>query len=247
MLLTTIDVTHREKLVEAADVRGLLGLLISDGSLVPYRTPGGGYIQLTLTAGASESAFLEEKVQEFRQFISTKAQIVPYRTTPRANGKTTPILRFRVSTNKLRPVYNLLYPIGERQLTQTTLDLLGAQAAAWAWAEGAKLMKDGSAMLSRIGSVREEAYLFSTWLEMLSGASSVLSDDYVRPRLLFDPVQTKKIQDVLIKYAPKSRQHLFKGDQWDDRSISSARTELHLGQGQIGTKRQEETSLVRNL
>tara|TARA_B100000945_G_C20423130_1_gene619039 strand:- start:3896 stop:4639 length:744 start_codon:yes stop_codon:yes gene_type:complete len=247
VLLTTIDVINREKLVEAADVRGLLGLLISDGSLVPYRTPGGGYIQLTLTAGASESAFLEEKVKEFRQFINTKAQIVPYRTTPRANGKTTPILRFRVSTNKLRPVYNLLYPIGERQLTQTTLDLLGAQAAAWAWAEGAKLKKDGSAMLSRIGSVREEAYLFSQWLEMLSGASSVLSDDYVRPRLLFDPVQTRKIQDVLIKYAPKSRQHLFKGDQWDDCSISSARTELQLGKGQIGIERKKETSLVRNL
>ena len=147
MLTTTIDVIHREKHLDTADVRGLLGLLLGDGSLVPY-PPSGGYIQLTLTAGASESAFLEEKVEEFKQFVSTKAKIVPYRTTPRANGKTAPILRFRVSTNKLRPVYNLLYPVGERQITPTTLDLLGAQAAAWLWAEGARINKDGSAILT---------------------------------------------------------------------------------------------------
>ncbi len=105
MLIITIKRSYREKQLDAVDVRGLLSLLLADGSLVSYRTPGGGYIQLTLTAGASESAFLEEKVDEFRLFIPTKAEIVPYKTSPRANGKTTPTLRFRVSTNKLRPVY----------------------------------------------------------------------------------------------------------------------------------------------
>ncbi len=232
--------------MDAADVRGLLGLLIADGSLVPYRTPGGGYIQLTLTAGSSESAFLEEKVTEFKHFIPTKAKIVPYRTTPRANGKTTPILRFRVSTNKLRPIYNLLYPIGERQLTQTTLDLLGAKAAAWAWAEGAKLMKDGSAVLSRVGVIREEAQLFSTWLEMLTGAGSTLSENYIKPRLVFQPPQVQKIQEVLIKYAPKTRKHLFLGDQWDVNSIRSARTELQLGEGESQSQREKKASMARN-
>ena len=85
--------------MEATDVRGLLGLLIADGSLVPYRTPSGGYVQLTLTAGLSENAFLEEKVEEFKQFIFTRAKIVPYKTKPRLNGSRTSILRFRVSTN----------------------------------------------------------------------------------------------------------------------------------------------------
>ena len=87
------------KLLDAIDVRGLLGLLLADGSLVSYRTPGGGYVQLTLTAGPSESAFLEEKVTEFRQFIPTRAKIVPYKTTPRANGQTqthTIVLKRRV-------------------------------------------------------------------------------------------------------------------------------------------------------
>ena len=151
--------------MDAADVRGLLGLLVGDGSLVPYRTPSGGYIQLTLTAGASENAFLEEKVEEFKQFIFTRAKIVPYKTKPRSSGKSTQILRFRVSTNKLRPVYNLLYPIGEKQLTQTTLDLLGAQAAAWLWAEGAKINKNGSSSLVRVGTTEEEALLIAQELD----------------------------------------------------------------------------------
>lgn len=230
--------------MDVIDVRGLLGLLIGDGSLVPYRTPGGGYIQLTLTAGASESAFLEEKVQEFRNFIHTKAQIVPYRTTPRSNGKTTPILRFRVSTNKLRPIYNLLYPIGERQITATTLDLLGAQAAAWLWAEGARLRDDQSFSLTRVGSTNEEALLFSAWLNMLTGASSTIEDNYVKPRLRFDLNQTQKIQAALQQYAPNSRKHLFLGEQWDVNSIRNARTELQFRERQDSTQREEEASMV---
>ena len=121
--------------MEAADIKGLLGLLLVDGSLNQYRTPRGGYVQLTLTGGVTEAGFLAEKVDEFRQFIPTKAEIVPYRTAPRfskrgdAHGvvdaikpRTTTVLRFRVSTNKLRPVYNLLYPDGNREITQNVLD-----------------------------------------------------------------------------------------------------------------------------
>ena len=233
--------------MDATDVRGLLGLLLGDGSLVPYRTPGGGYIQLTLTAGASESAFLEEKVDEFRTFIKTKAQIVPYRTTPRANGKTTPILRFRVSTNKLRPIYNLLYPIGERQITHTTLDLLGAQAAAWLWAEGVKIRQDQSALLGRVGSTSEETLLIASWLEMLTGAKSKLEDNYVKPRLSFSPEDSVKIQEALKQYAPHTRKHLFQGDQWNVSAIRSSRTELQFRQRSDQPQGEEETPLVRSI
>lgn len=233
--------------MDATDVRGLLGLLLGDGSLVPYRTPGGGYIQLTLTAGASESAFLEEKVDEFRTFIKTKAQIVPYRTTPRANGKTTPILRFRVSTNKLRPIYNLLYPIGERQITHTTLDLLGAQAAAWLWAEGVKIRQGQSALLGRVGSTSEETLLIASWLEMLTGAKSKLEDNYVKPRLSFSPEDSMKIQEALKQYAPHTRKHLFQGDQWNVSAIRSSRTELQFRQRSDQPQGEEETPLVRSI
>ena len=218
--------------MEAADVRGLLGLLIADGSLVPYRTPSGGYVQLTLTAGLSENAFLEEKVEEFKQFIFTRAKIVPYKTKPRLNGKRTSILRFRVSTNKLRPIFNLLYPVGERQITKLALDLLGAQAAAWLWAEGAKIHEDGSSSLVRVGTTEDEALMIAQWLQMLVGATGKLDENHVRPRIVFDSEQTQNLQKQLIPYAPKSRSHLFKQESWDVSSIRSARTELQLGKGE---------------
>tara|TARA_B100000459_G_scaffold130047_1_gene83910 strand:- start:6988 stop:7680 length:693 start_codon:yes stop_codon:yes gene_type:complete len=230
--------------LDAADVRGLLGLLVGDGSLVPYRTPSGGYIQLTLTAGASESAFLEEKVEEFKQFIFTRAKIVPYKTKPRNSGKSTQILRFRVSTNKLRPVYNLLYPIGEKQLTRTTLDLLGAQAAAWLWAEGARPNKDGSVLLGRVGQTFEESQLIGNWLSMLTGAEGSIDEDYVRPRILFDPEQAQKIKEVLTSYAPKSRIHLFSKEKWDVSSIRSSRTELQLGEGIDQSEGEKEKAMA---
>ena len=230
--------------MDAADVRGLLGLLVGDGSLVPYRTPSGGYIQLTLTAGATESAFLEEKVEEFKQFIFTRAKIVPYRTKPRNSGKSTQILRFRVSTNKLRPVYNHLYPIGEKQLTRTTLDLLGAQAAAWLWAEGAKPMKDGSVLLSRVGSTFEESQLIANWLTMLTGGEGSIDEAYIRPRKFFKTDQAQKIRETLKNYAPKSRIHLFNKELWDVSAIRSSRTELQLGKGIDQSEGEKEKAMA---
>lgn len=227
--LFTIGTTCREKRLDASDVRGLLGLLLVDGSLVPYRSPGGGYVQLTLTAGSKQATFLEEKVQEFRQFVPTRAVITPYCTTPRANGKRTKVLRFRVSSNRLRPIYNLLYPAGERCITQTALDLLGAQAAAWCWAEGARIRKDGSSYLARVGATRPEAARIQSWLRMLTGAESNLVDGRTRPRLVFSEVETAKIRAALLPYAPASRRHLFQGDIPDVSAIRSSRTELLLG------------------
>lgn len=186
---------------------------------------------MTLTAGVSESAFLEDKAAEFRQFVPTKAGIIPYSTKPRANGRTTQVLRFRVSTNKLRPVYNLLYPQGERQITSTALDLLGARAAAWCWAEGARLLRDGSSLLARVGATADEACLMANWLEVLTGARSELDGELVKPRLILDAEQTSKLQHALLPYAPPSRRYLFTGEHWDVSSIRSARTELLLGQG----------------
>ena len=217
--------------MDATDVRGLLGLLLADGSLVPYRCPGGGYIQLTLTAGVTESAFLEEKVAEFRQFVPTRAQIVHYKTKPRANGNSTSVLRFRVSTNKLRPVYNLLYPRGDREISQTALDMLGAGAAAWLWAEGARPAKDGSVDLARVGYCTYEALMVSQWLGVLTGAESSLADTHVRPRLHFQPAEARKIKEALRSYAPKTRMYLFTDEDWDVSTIRSARTELLLGEG----------------
>ena len=97
------------------------------------------------------------------------------------------MLRFRCSTNKLRPVYNLLYPAGERQITQPVLDILGAQAAAWCWAESADIGKRGGAKLSRVGNTLAEAMRLNNWFEVLTGAKGEVKDYRKRPRHLIQP------------------------------------------------------------
>jgi hypothetical protein len=222
--------------LDVVDVRGLLSLLLTDGSLVSYRTPGGGYIQLTLTAGINQSAFLDDKVREFKEFLPSKAKITPYKSSPRANGRQTSVLRFRVSTNKLRPVYNLLYPGGERLINQIALDLLGASAAAWCWAQGAHIRPDMSAELSRVGKTYMEGARMQAWISMLTGAQPVLGEHRQHPRLYFTPSETLKVQTALIQYAPPSRIHLFKGVTPDVCSIRSSRTELLFGGGDNSSK-----------
>lgn len=220
--------------MDTADVRGLLALLLADGSLVLYPSPCGGYVQLTLTAGLHEIAYLEEKVAEFRHFIPTKAVITPYKSAERANGKRTDVLRFRVSTTKLRPIYNLLYPGRVRRITRNALELCGARAAGWLWAEGVRHVSKSRIELARVGSSETEARLVGDWLEMLCGARwSLASTPRKRPRLLFDPEQTEKIANALMPYAPKSRAHLFAVEPrfLDVSTIRSARSELLLGEG----------------
>ena len=213
--------------MEASGVKGLLGLLLVDGSLNVSRTPTAGYVQLTLTGGLTESAYLQDKVAEFRQFIPTDAQIIPYKTHARYSSKPnaqgvvsdeerhTVVLRFRVSTNKLRPVYNLLYPGGKRKITEQVLELLGASAAAWAWAEGARPNPDGSTILARCGTTEIEALLLSSWFELLTGATSEISSEvgarrrWIKPRLVFSAEQAAKVRSALKPYAPPSRLHLF--------------------------------------
>ena len=246
LLGLTIKQSRSVKKLDATDVRGLLSLLLADGSLVPYRSPGGGYIQLTLTAGAAESAFLEEKVAEFRQFVPTQAQIVHYKTKPRSNGKSTSVLRFRVSSTRLRPVYNLLYPAGEREISQTALDMLGAQAAAWLWAEGARLHPEGYVDLARVGKTFDEALRVCQWIGVLTGAEATLADTHIHPRLRFQKREASKIRKALLPYAPASRTHLFKEEAWDVSLIRSARTELLLGAGDPWPQGSEEAALARD-
>ena len=130
---------------------------------------------------------------------------MPYSTAKRANGKQTTVLRFRASTNKLRPVYNLLYPAGERQITQPVLDILGAQAAAWCWAESAVLGKRGGAKLSRVGNTRAEAMRLNAWLELLTGARGEVKG-LPKASHVFHLVQRRprKVQEALMQYAPRA-------------------------------------------
>lgn len=230
--------------MEAADVRGMLGLLLTDGALQHYPTPAGGYVQLTLTCGQKSTAFLEEKVAEINHFMATEAQITPYEGKPTKKGEPYVGHRFRISTNRLRPIYNLLYPAGKRCITQTALDMLGGHAAAWTWATGARITCNGGALLSRIGRTTEEAELISNWLELLTGAASTIDTAARQPRLLYSPAEAHKIRGALLAYAPLTRKHLFTGVIPDDSKIRSARTQLLLGEWETLFEGAQEKALA---
>jgi hypothetical protein len=190
-------------------VRGLLGLFLADGRLEQIRAPVRTRIRAVLEGGVGETDFLDEKVAELRRFLPTRSQVRRYRTGERESGARTTVLRFRVQNQKLRPIYNLLYPYGRRQITPPALELLGGRAAAWLWAEGGKSLESGGFMLRRVGSDEEEALLLSSWLRMLTGAESGLCALYQAPRLSFAADQAALLQTALLPYAPLSRRQLF--------------------------------------
>ena len=86
----------------------------------------------------------------------------------------------------------------------------------------------------------------NNWFELLTGARGEVKDYRKRPRISFSPEETRKIQEALIQYAPKSRLHLFTGDVPDVSAIRSARTELLLGGGHARIERSEAETLVGN-
>lgn len=197
------------------DIRGLLGVFLADGYLARSRGPVGGHVKATLLGGPHEQDFLGEKVAAIQAVVPTTAQVTTYRMPPSATGHRTTVLRFRFCSPLLDPVYNLLYPEGEREVTRPVLDVLGHQAAAWLWAEGFK-EGNGSPYLRRVGALEEEARLISGWLEVLTGASSTVSGGpgsggsaAAKPWLRFSPDAAARAKEALLPYAPASRRHLF--------------------------------------
>lgn len=195
--------------VDTDAARGLLGLFLADGRLERIRAPVRSRIRAVFEGGVGETDFLEEKVAEFRRFIPTSSSICRYQTSQREGGGRTTVLRFRAQSQQLRPIYNLLYPYGSRQITPPALELLGGRAAAWLWAEAARPLPDGGFVLRRAGGEPEEARLLASWLRMLTGAKPELCGGHQRPRLLLQPEQAALIQTALLPYAPLSRRQLF--------------------------------------
>lgn len=196
-------------------VRGLLGVLLADGCLTRRKAPTRSYVIAAMHGSPKEQDFLDEKAAEVRLFVPTLAQVTPYRTRRRDSGNRTTVLRFRFTSGALLPIYNLLYPHGEREITRATLEILGGRAAAWLWAEGARLLDDGSVLLRRVGRWNDEARLISGWLELLTGAPSSIvypaanSSRNGMPRLFFEAGAVRRLQRKLVSYAPQSRRSLF--------------------------------------
>jgi hypothetical protein len=109
--------------VDTDAARGLLGLFLADGRLERIRAPVRSRIRAVFEGGVGETDFLEEKVAEFRRFIPTRSSIGHYQTSQREGGGRTTVLRFRAQSQQLRPIYNLLYPYGSRQITPPALGI----------------------------------------------------------------------------------------------------------------------------
>lgn len=196
----------------------MLGVLLADGCLWCKRTPTKRQVTAAMHGGAGERDFLQEKANEIRNWIPTKAQLASYSTGLRDSGKTTTVLRFRFTSDKLLPIYNLLYPRGDREITSPVLEILGGRAAAWLWAEGARDAGAQGWSLRRVGQTDDEARLVAGWLQVLTGAACTVIHSRTGeqkkpglPRLLFPPDQAERVRETLASYAPASRQHLFLG------------------------------------
>lgn len=230
--------------MEAVDVRGLLGLLLVEGSMTEYSAPKRRYVQLTLTAGLKSSAYLEEKVEEIQYFLSSEANMLPYRHRRNKDGSVSTVIRYRMTTERLRPAYNMLYPGRERRITQPVLDILGGHAAGWTWAAGAKNEPSGSTKVLKVGRTEEEACLVSSWLEMLTGARSTVDFMRTTPHLEFTPGESLKARAALKPYAPRTRQHLFEEEYIDDSTVHGARTELLSREWDDGLEGSQEKALA---
>jgi len=201
-------------------VRELLGVLLADGNLGRRRTSTHMRIVAAMHGGEDELDFLEEKADEVRRWVPTKARVAPYSTPRRESGNSTAVLRFRFTSEILLPIYNLLYPSGEREITRPALELLGGRAAAWLWAEGARPLDQGNGfLLRRVGRLEDEARLVSGWLEVLSGAGSAVvfpraaqGGSRGLPQLWFQSSEVQRLQETLAPYAPRSRAALFQGE-----------------------------------
>ena len=243
-------------------MQGILGVILVDGSLNLVKTSVRESLQLTLTGGEDELEFLQEKVDEIDRHLPNKAQVFHAEVNktqlsgPDGKPKATQILRYRLCSNKLMPVYNLLYPNHQREITDSALELLGGRAMAWAWAEaaqpmaGKKKFKDplkqrvSHWILRRAGRTEKEAVAMQRWIQKLTGAQSTIERTNLKPRLLFQIAHAKELMSTLSPYAPESRIHLFNWYSSDDRGVHKDGIELLHGPGNDRAQRKAKEALA---
>lgn len=197
--------------VESDAVRGLVSLFLAAGNLTREPRPSGNAnAQATLTGGLKDSAYLEEKVEEFRRFLPSTSDIRPF--NPRGADYTGEklVLRFRCRSPKLLPVYHLLYPTRKRYITSAPLELCAARGVAWMVAEHGKRAYDGLQLWSTADTA-EEVVRIAQWMQRLTGTHCrvVRMERLHRPVILFPPDQAARLCEILMPYAPETRKNLF--------------------------------------
>lgn len=227
-------------------VRGLVSLFLSAGNLVCYRSPTGEKAQATLTGGQSDAAYLEEKVEDFRQHHPSEARVIAYHPQGKRYQGESLILRFRCTSSKLMPIYHLLYPGRKRYITSNALELCGGRAAAWMIAEHGKRTAKGLQLWST-ASTHEEVIRIAQWLQTLTGAECRIKTLGRRESIVIhlDPEPAAKACEILVPYAPRSRKHLFLLCMNDVNPVFEPSDLLLPGQGKTLTARPKIKAVAR--
>jgi len=188
--------------------RGLSSVLLSSGSFAILRRPTTAYVEIVWSGSQSHAAYFQEKVAEIQKFFPTKARLVSTTNRTARGKKVYPGLRFKITSDRLRPLYNLFVPRGAKRISSACLELCGARAAAWLFCDRGHRAPAGFCLRSAVGTPGE-AVLLGQWLQTILGVRCLVQVRSRRPLLIFDADNAAKAAEQLLDYAPLTRRHLF--------------------------------------
>ncbi|MCE2839152.1 MAG: hypothetical protein LW834_19745 [Cyanobium sp. 49614_E6] len=181
--------------------RGLSSVLVSSGSFYLLRRPTVSYIEIVWSGSQRQAAYFHEKVAEIQHFFPTAAQVSP-------GTAQSPGLRFKITSDRLRPLYNLFVPRGSRRISSACLELCGARAIAWLFSDHGRRTPRGFE-LGSVARHAEEAVLLAQWIKTILGVDCRARLRGRRLALLLDSTNAAKAAEQLLDYSPASRRHLF--------------------------------------
>ena len=188
--------------------RGLSSVLVSSGSFHLLRRPTVSYVEIVWSGSQAQAAFFHEKVDEIKRFFPTSAQVTHTRSRSSADGVKRPGLRFKITSDRLRPLYNLFVPRGARRISSSCLELCGARAVAWLFSDHGRRTPRGFE-LRGVARNAEEAVLLAQWMQTILGITCRARLRSRRLTLLLDPFSAAKAAEQLLDYSPATRRHLL--------------------------------------
>lgn len=183
-------------------------MLLSSGSFAILRRPTTTYVEIVWSGSQSAAAYFQEKVAEVQKFFPTKARLVSTTCRTTRGKRLYPGLRFKITSDRLRPLYNLFVPRGSKRISSACLELCGARAAAWLFCDRGHRTPAGFRLRSAV-TTTEEAVLLGQWLQTILGVRCLVQVRGRRPLLIFDADNAAKAAEQLLDYAPLTRRHLF--------------------------------------
>lgn len=188
--------------------RGLSSVLVSSGSFYLLRRPTASYIEIVWSGSQAQAAYFHEKVAEIKKFFPTSAQVTHARCRSSVDQAERSALRFKVTSDRLRPLYNLFVPRGARRISSSCLELCGARAIAWLFSDHGRRTPRGFE-LRGVARNAEEALLLAQWMQTILGIQCRARLRSRRFTLLLDPDNAAKAAEQLLDYCPATRRHLF--------------------------------------